>query len=172
MQKHINITEEDIFKFVFNPENLANEKLEYLNSIQDRFKKEIDYCKGLLAQSNVTEIDSITDQVIQKVKYFKIVELYPQIIKPRDENGVKLAAASILIEKKPNSISFTDSESKYLIRVVKAESQHLLYLFSEDKSKHDFRLTIHPSKTQYQITDLSKPIEILEEAVIEQINVE
>lgn len=172
MQKHINITEEDIFKFVFNPENLSKEQLEYLNSNKDRFKKEIDYCKSLQVQSNVTEIDSIADQIIQKIKSFKIVELYPQIIKPIEGNGVKLAAASILKEKKSNSMSFTDSESKYLIRIVKAESQHLLYLFSEDKSKHDFRLTIHPSKTQYQITDLSKPIEILEEGVIEQINIE
>jgi hypothetical protein len=52
---------------------------------------------------------------------------------------------------------------------VTTESQTLLYLFSEDKSKHDFQLTIHPSKTQYQIMDLSKPIEILYEEVIEKI---
>jgi hypothetical protein len=165
----MNITEEDIFKFVFNPESLSKGKLEYLNANQNRFKKEIDYCKGLLAQTNITEIDSITEQIIQKIKSFKIVELYPQIIKPKEENGVKLAAASVLKEKKSNSLSFTDPNSKYLIRIVTTESQTLLYLFSEDKSKHDFQLTIHPSKTQYQIMDLSKPIEILYEEVIEKI---
>ncbi|MBI5730457.1 MAG: hypothetical protein HY963_04900 [Ignavibacteriales bacterium] len=64
------ITEEDIFTYVFNPEKLSKENLEYLNSNQDRFKKEIDYCKSLLAQTNVTEIDSITDQIIQKIKSY------------------------------------------------------------------------------------------------------
>ncbi|MBI5730458.1 MAG: hypothetical protein HY963_04905 [Ignavibacteriales bacterium] len=98
--------------------------------------------------------------------------MYPQIIKHKEENGVKLAAASVLKEKKSNSMSFADSDSKYLVRIVKAESQTLLYLFSEDKSKHDFKLIIYPSHTQYRITDLSKPIEILEEETIEKINIE
>jgi hypothetical protein len=98
--------------------------------------------------------------------------LYPQIIKPKEENGVKLAAASILIEKKPNSISFTDADSKYLIRIVKTESQTLLYLFSEDKSKTQFTLHFSPSKAEYKINNLSEPIEILEEEVIEKIDIE
>lgn len=172
MQNHINITEEDIFKYVINPENLSKEKLEYLDANQDRFKKEINYCIGLLVQNNVTEINSITDQVIQKIRSFKIVELFPQIIKPKEENGVKLAAASILKEKKSNSLSFTDSDSKYLIRIVKTDSRNMLYIFAEDKTKLKHKIKLFPSEVEYQITDMLQPIEIIEEKVIDRIVIE
>ncbi len=172
MQKHINITEEDIFKFVFNPGKLTKDKLEYLNTNQDRFKKEIDFCKSFLTKNNTTEIDSITEQIIQKIKSFEIVELFPQIVKPIEDNGVKLAAASVLKEKKSNSMSLTDSESKYLVRIVKTDSQNLLYLFSEDNTKQKYKINLFPSEAEYQITDISHPIEIIEEKVIDRIVIE
>lgn len=83
-------------------------------------------------------------------------------------NGLMLASI-VQKEKKSNSLSFTDSESKYLIRIVKTELQTLLLLFSEDKSKKDFKLTFYPSKNYYNITYISKPIEILAEATIDKI---
>lgn len=172
MKNQIEITEEDIFKFALNPENLPKEKYEYLNSNKDRFKKEIDYCTSLLTMDNTAEINSIAGEIMEKIKSFKIIELYPQLIKTKEENGVKLAAASVLNEKPRNSFSFDDPDSKYLIRIVKTESQHLLYFFSDDNPNHNLRITIYPSQTEYHISDLSKPIEILDEHFIEKITIQ
>lgn len=169
MKQHFNCTEEDIFIFVFNPGKLSDEKLEYLKSNQDLFKKEIDYCVNLRDKYKSVDVESITEDIVQKIKSFKPIELYPQIVKPKKENGVKLAAASILTEKKPSSISFTDAESKYLIRIVKTESETLLYLFTEDKSKTNYTIHFLPSESEYKMASILEPIEIIEEDLIESI---
>jgi hypothetical protein len=168
MKNHIDILEEDIYRFVFLPESLSKDKFDYLTNNRERFKDEIALCLEMKNTSNTEDVISLTETVLQKIDLQSII-LYPQISKPHEENGVKLAAASVLKEKKSNSLSFTDSESKFLVRIVKTELQTLLYLFSEDKSKKDFKLTFYPSETNYNITDISKPIEILAEEVIDKI---
>ncbi len=172
MQKHIDITEEDIYRFVFSPELLSKDKYDYLTINRERFKDEIALCLELKNSSNTEEVKALASSILQKINSPTIITLLPQIIKPIEEVGIKLAAASVLKERKSNSMSFADSDSKYLIRIVKTESQTLLYLFSSEKSKKHFKLTFYPSESEYQIKDLSRPIEILEEQVIEKISVE
>lgn len=172
MQIHISITEKDIYRFVFSPELLSKDKHDYLTVNRERFKDEIALCLEMKNDTNSDEIRILTDSILQKINSTSIITLFPQITKSVEEIGIKLAAASVLKEKKSNSMSFADPDSKYLIRIVKTESQTLLYLFSSEKSKNHFKLTFYPSESEYQITDLSRPIEILEEQVIEKISVE
>lgn len=172
MQNHINITEEDIFKFVFSSESLTKEKSDYLTTNRERFKNEIDLCLEMKNPSDIDEVKTLTSMILQKIDSTTIITLFPQLTKPIEEIGIKLAAASVLKEKKSNSMSFADAESKYLVRIVKTESQTLLYLFASGNSKKQFKLTFYPSESEYQIEDLSRPIEILEEDVIEKINIE
>ena len=172
MQHQIKITEEDIYRFVFSPESLSKDKFDYLTANRERFKNEIAFCSELKNVSTSEEVRSITDAIYQKINSSTIIKLFPQITKPIEENGVKLAAASILKEKKPNSISFIDSKSKYLVRIVKTDSQYLLYLFTEEDAITSFRIRFNPSESVYQINDISQPIEIIEEMHIEDITIE
>ncbi|MFA5804588.1 MAG: hypothetical protein WC879_08080 [Melioribacteraceae bacterium] len=172
MQNHIKIREEDIYRFVFSPETLSKDKFDYLTANRERFKVEIALCLEITNTSNTEEIRSLTEAVLQKINSPNVIKLLPQISKPIEENGLKLAAASVLKEKKSNSMSFTDSESKYLVRIVKTDSQNLLYLFTEDKTKQKYIIKLFPSEVEYQITDISQPIEIIEEKVIDGIVLE
>lgn len=172
MQIHIDITEEDIYRFVFSPELLSKDKYDYLTINRERFKDEIALCLEMKNDTNSDEIKILTDSILRKINPTRIITLFPQITRPTEGIGVKLAAASVLKEKKSNSMSFADSDSKYLIRIVKTESQILLYLFTSENSKKHFKLTFYPSESEYQIKDLSRPIEILEEDVIEKIIIE
>jgi hypothetical protein len=171
MKNHIDIIEEDIYRFVFSPESLSKEKFDYLTANRDRFKNEISLCLEIKNTSNTEDVIPLTETVLQKINSQGII-LYLQISKPQEENGVKLAAASVLKEKKPNSLSFTDSESKYLVRIVKTDSQIQLYLFTTTNKAAGYRIRIYPSEAEYIINDISQPIEILEEKNIEKITIE
>jgi hypothetical protein len=170
MNKQINITEKDIFDFVFSPDTLSKEKLDYLNENRDRFQKEISLCHEI-QKPNLGNNAQLIEEVVRNIVASNVIELYPQIAKPIKANGVKLAAASVLTEKPRNSFSFSDKESKYLIRIVKTESHTLLYLFSTEKEKQKAKIKLYPSEAAYIINDLSQPIEITTEETIERIDV-
>lgn len=170
MSLNIKITEEDIFKFVFSPESLSKEKLEYLLENKERFEKEIILCKEFYT-FKVEDIESMTQKVLEKSNR-KVIELHPNIPKPIQKNGINLAAATELTEKPRSAFSFSDPDSKYLVRIIKTDIQNLLYLFTSEKKKDVYRLKFFPSETEYKITDLSQPIEILEEKTIEKILIE
>lgn len=171
MKNHIEITEEDIYKFVFNREALSKNKQEYLEANRERFSKEIALCVEL-KESRADMDDKLVSDIIKSIQSTNIVELYPQKPNPVEENGVKLAASSVLVEKPTNSTSYMDSDSKYLIRIIKTGSQTLLYFFSNDATQRNFKLKFIPSGNEYRVADTSQPIEILEEQVIEKIIVE
>ncbi|PKL82147.1 MAG: hypothetical protein CVV24_11575 [Ignavibacteriae bacterium HGW-Ignavibacteriae-3] len=172
MQHQIEISEEDIFKFVFSPENLAADKFNYLSANKERFKEEIDLCLEIKNNSGTDENNTSAEFILNKISSYKQIKLFPQISEVNEENGVKLAAASAVLSKQPNSMSFADAESKYLVRIVKTEFDCLLYLFTEDSSISSYKIHLHPSKAAYRINDVSQPIEILEEIKIEEILLE
>jgi hypothetical protein len=172
MDHKIEITEEDIYRFVYSPESLSKVKFHYLTANQERFKNEIALCSEIKYRPDIEEAVSLTDAILKKINSSTIIKLLPQITKPIEENGVKLAAASILKEKKSNSMSFTDSESKYLVRIVKTDSQYLLYLFTANDTITSYKIRFNPSESVYQIDDISQPIEIIEEMHIEEITIE
>lgn len=168
MKNKIKISEEDIFKFVFNPESLVTEKLNYLSQNQDHFAKEIEFCKGMnLVDDNVAE--SVAANVIQKINNQNIIELFPQDDVHLNEQGIKLAAASASAKQSKLQTSFSDAELNYLIRLVSTNSQLLLYFFTNDKGKKQFRIKFFPSENEYVINDTSIPIEILEESTIQKV---
>lgn len=171
MEKHTNITEEDIFNFIFSPDKLPKVKFNYLTANQERFQNEIALCRELINSDN-TDYKSLTDKILEQINSRNIIELYQQKSKPIEENGIKLAAASVLTESPRNTFSFVDSESKYLIRIVKTDLQNLLYLFTDDKKKEKFKVKLYPSEAEYNISNTSQPIEILEEKVIDKISIE
>lgn len=171
MQKHINITEEDIFNFIFSPDKISVEKFNYLTVNQERFQHEISLCRELLNSDN-TDFKSLTDKILAQINTPNLIELYQQKPRSIEENGIKLAAASVLTESPRNTFSFVDSESKYLIRIVKTDLQNLLYLFTDNKKKDKYKVKLYPSEAEYNISNTSQPIEILEEKIIDKISIE
>jgi len=171
MQNSINITQEDIFKFVFNPETLPKEIFDYLTQNQEHFASEISFCKEMA--SAPSELSArITEEIFAKINKSKVIELLPNKGIVEQNNGIKLAAASLQQASSKIQSSFSDPDMNYLIRFVNIHSQNLLFFFSKDKKEKQYKIKFYPSENEYEITDITKPIEILEESTIQKVTVE
>ncbi len=172
MSNYIEITERDIFKFVFSPELLPHDKREYLEKNTDRFKEEIELCLSLKDNSFGSEVDEIAKRVESYIGSCKIVELFSSDNHfEKNVQRLRLSAASAKLTQKVNYSSFADSDSNNVIKIIKNGDQTLMYLFSQH-SVTKAKVTLFPSETTYILENISQPIEILDEKNIEKINVE
>lgn len=166
------ITERDILKYIFSPDSLEEEKRNYLELNPNRFKNQIEYCRQLKNNSVDAELEETLGKIEKRIRNFKLVELYPtKQFNSEGDSKLKLAANSINLRKKTYSCSFSDSTSEHLIKIVNNDAQTFLYLFSLAFTQKAI-ITFYPSQNFYNVEDISKPIEILEETVIEKITIE
>lgn len=169
MKQNIEITERDIYNFVFSPETLEPAKKAYLESNLQRFQRQIDYCNQI-KEINLDEPQqqSIIN-VVDKINSPKVIELIPSVVPTETKDfKLRLAAKSVNLEKKNYSYSFTDSNSDYVIKIINTTTETLLYFFSSvpiQKAK----ITFLPSGATYTIIDTSQPIAILEGTEIQKI---
>lgn len=168
MVRSIKISEEDIFKFVFNPESLKDEVKVYIQTNVELFSEEISYCIQLKNDFAENQLQH-NNKKIESINLKQIIELFPNEIKVNPNQGVVLAAASEKVHHVKKHISFSDSEENFLIRVVDVQSKCMLYFFSKDTNLSKIRIKIFPSENEYYINNIKKPIEIQPEAEIQKI---
>lgn len=169
LKEHINITERDIYNFVFSPETLEPAKKTYLESNLEKFQRQIDYCRQLkeisLEEPQGQSIINVVDRILSP----KGIELIPEAIDNESKDSkLRLAAFSFNLNKKNYTYSFTDSNSEHVVKIIMSGSRNLLYFFSLIPMQK-VTVTFLPSEATYNIQDTSKPIEILEEKEIEKI---
>jgi hypothetical protein len=169
MKKIVNITERDLYKFVFSPESLSLEVKTYLENNLDRFKTQIDYCKSLknISENEIadTSIEILSDKILDE----NTIELIPSNYNSNvNTDKIRLAAASLKLEKKNYSLSFNDDANENAVKIISIDSQMPLYLFSTIVFKKA-TITLLPSEINYTVVDASKPIEILKEEQIDKV---
>lgn len=169
MKQNIEITERDIYKFVFSQETLELEKKTYLESNLERFQHQIDYCRQLQNLSIEEPQEKTIINIVNKVLSPNVIELIPSV-RPTEtrDSKLRLSAESLNLEKKNYSYTFTDTNSEHVIKIINTASESLLYFFSSAPTENA-KITLLPSGSTYTIIDTYKPIEILEEKVIQKI---
>jgi len=168
MKSFFDISEQDIFNFVFYPDQLSIEKKEYLNCHIDEFKEQIDFCMAL----KQTTVQPEKGKEISKHD-FVIVELLPiKLITLNNNNYLTLAAASAELSKKIETKTFMDSNSQFLVRIVSTEDEKKLYVFSKEKCLEDVKITLFPSEKCYRINPVESSIVIDKTEEIEKISIE
>jgi|GEM_PF-4537855 hypothetical protein len=175
MELKIVITEEDIFNYVLNPSTLAPEKSDYIRSRRDEFKEEINYYEAF----KIIPIDYNAENIAEKVRTIAQQDtigilLFPTWKREKNQfNGLRLAAASTTLEKKFDSFSFADKDSKFLIRITSKDEKNLLYVFPNEEltSCSKCRVKFFPSGTEYEIKDFTHPIEIEYEDKVNSISI-
>jgi hypothetical protein len=168
MKSFFDISEQDIFNFVFYPDQLSIEKKEYLNRHIDEFKEQIDFCMAL----KQTTVQYAKGKETSKHD-FTIVELMPiQPITPNNNNYLTLAAASAELSKKIETKTFMDANSRFLVRLVCTENEKKLYVFSKEKCLEDIKITLFPSEKCYKINPVESSIVIDKTEEIEKISIE
>jgi hypothetical protein len=159
------ITEKDIFNFVFYSELLSKEKLKYLESSTD-FQIEINFYSSLkesLSEELGSEIRKKIASKIDSYKFVNIIYLYPveEIHSHKMSNNVRLAAASPEEKPKVSSKTFYDEEKTYIIKVINYEKSSRVFVFSTQyEIIKDFELNILPQNLKYHLSDNSAPLEL------------
>lgn len=167
--------EEDIFKFVFYPDELDAAKKNYLRLNENLFREQVEFCKSILTlQDNYAiklKSKEISERILQKIN---AVFLFP--VKGKKsfmEKQVTLAAATTIAVKQSEAITFSDINSKFLVRLIEKDKKRFLYLFpKEDKTSYIYKITLYPSKKTYQINGPAEPVEIDGEESIQKILIE
>jgi hypothetical protein len=159
------ITERDIFNFVFFPELISKEKERFFNASLD-FKDEIEYYSSL-KESLSDELNlEIKNKLSSKIKSYKpenIIYLYPieEYTHKKTSKNLMLAAASPEEKPKVSSKTFYNEEKTYIIKVINYEKSSKVFVFSTQYEMiKDFELNILPQNLKYHLSDISAPLEL------------
>lgn len=170
------ITEEDIFKYVLFPEEIEPEKKEYIQANEKLFAEQIELCRSSLEVSDDNEIISeskkAADIIFSKIN---VVELFPVVNKkPKKDNPLTLAAATAEIANmQSESITYSDENSNYIVRIVNNKDKNTLFFFSKDDNKEiKFKITLLPSNEILHVTDNLRQIEIDQHNFVSKILIE
>ncbi len=159
------ITEKDIFNFVFYPESITKEKEKFLEASSD-FIEEVEFYSSLKKSlSDELNID-VKKKIASKIDVYKlenIIYLYPveELKKHKRSNGLILAAASK--EDKPtiSTKTFYDADKTYIIKVINYEKISRIFVFSTQYEMiKDFELIILPQNFKYHVADNTAPLEL------------
>ncbi len=181
------ITERDLFNYVFYKNTLSEDKTEFLEST-DIYKDEIDFFNSL-KDSLSGEIDSeIKKKIAQKIPAYRnnpdlsrdnlstIILLYPVIEKAKrskKSEGLVLAADSAELKSQHTSQTFYDEKKEYLVKLVSSESETKIFVFSTSESElKNLKVTLHPNEKEYFLKDNSNPLEVKESVIAESISLE
>ncbi len=169
------ITEREIFDFVFFPENLPIDKVEYLKNFNE-FDDEIKFYHSLKASFEEELSEDIKQKLAERIPIYiptKIFFLFPvkEVIKEKNSDVTVLAAASPKEKPSVKAKTFIDESNHYLIRLLNFKDSAKIYVFSTtEEVLKDYKIVIRPSEQIFEQTDNSSPIEL--NSPIEAENIE
>lgn len=163
------ITEQDIFNYVFYPDSLTTEKKIFLDTHQNDYLEQIEFCREL----NKSENSKDESELLPNYSKLKVIELFPINLNiAANSEYLTLAAASSELNKRIETKTFTDENSQFLVRLVAAEGEKKLYIFSKSKEFKEAKLTLFPSLRSFTINSFELPIKIDNLEEIEKISIE
>jgi hypothetical protein len=161
----MDISERDIFNFVFYPEKLSVEKVEHLKTSK-LFDEEIDFYR-LLRNSMEEELsEDVKLKLAEKIPLYvpmKIFVLFPvkETVKKRKNDVPIFAAASPNEKPAVAAKTFMDENNHYLIRLLNFKDSSKIYVFSTtDEILKNYKVVVKPSGQTFGQIDNSSPIEI------------
>lgn len=164
------MTEKEIFDYVF----FAKEQ----DDNYEKHSDEIEFYRLLKNSLDEKIQPEIKNKLMGKIPLYKPVSKL--VLLPFDEPKHKslpvierLAADSDNKKDEVSSRTFIDKEKNIIIRQVTKSGESNLYVFSvENQELKNFRLVIHPPKTEIDCTDNSAPVNIAPDVQIEKIEIE
>jgi hypothetical protein len=162
------ITEKDIFYYIFYPSELEEDKLRYIDESKDRFPQMSVY-REINDSLNREVSPAVKNKLAKKIPAYKlpvVYELFPWTIEAAelDKNNPVLAAATVEVPSENLSKTFIDKEKNIIIRLIGTNSRSRLYVFPVSGNKlGEFALTLNPGRQKYYFRDS------LESRIIEDV---
>lgn len=169
------ILERDLYCYVFYPDDLPQDKKDYINLNKNLFNDELAMLNEIKSQSDIPVPQSILDRINEKIQYYTAdneIVLTKLKIK-QDLEYLTLAADSQTIDSKPTTNTFIDHSSNFLGKVITSGESNKVYLFSKDNGNiKELKITLIPSEEIIYSTSKDMPVIISPKQVIDAIKVE
>ena len=165
MKNKININEQDIFKYVFSPHSLSEEKTEYLHG-NKKYENRILYYESVKDAIDSETSINFKKKIAAKVPEYtfaNVFTLHPVKYEEKNERpgSVIFAAKTMEEQAKLKTYTFTDDDRKFLIRIISIGDSTKLYLFSlSGDTIKDITIKIFPGEEEYIMNDNDSPLEI------------
>ncbi|MCX8010292.1 MAG: hypothetical protein N3A61_04015 [Ignavibacteria bacterium] len=167
------ITEQDIFNFVFFEDSVTEETRIFLKA-SNQYREEIDFYQSLKKSLEMNLTLDEKRQIAEKIPIYQIsnlIELFPVVIKVENQNSrLHLAASSAAMLNRVIADTFKDEKLEYLIRAIQEGDKIKLFVFSTSEQKiSNFQLKLYPSQKEFYLEDNSNPLELNSAEKIEKI---
>ena len=170
------ITEQDIFNYVHFPEEIIDEKKEYIKLNESLFSEQIKFCKSFLNFDKDKYPGINTDDMAEEIlSNIKITVLFPvkKDEQLKDKKFSLVAASAQIAHKSSGSVTFIDDSSKYLVRVINYNNKNTLYFFPKDnRESNKFKFTLLPGNETFHLKLPDKSFEIPSADLIQKILIE
>lgn len=168
----MNITEKDLYKYVFYNSELPENKRDFISNNLDKFSDALDLLKEIESnlESDVSSV--IMDRILGLIEAQNPrVEFVLKPLKVQNfQDHFMLAADSASVEFNNLTQTFVDSGNNFLIKVVSVENENKLYVFPREKSVNvDLSLTIYPSNEKHLVDKSSSSYILVNKQKIEKI---
>ncbi|MDO8550672.1 MAG: hypothetical protein Q7S39_11060 [Ignavibacteria bacterium] len=179
------ITERDLFNYVFYKDLVDKDKVEFLEG-NDTYKDEIDFFSSLKDSLSEEISSDLKKKIAQKIPAYNfsnlawrqtgVIVLYPAVEKKNKQkrkDKLVLAADSAELKSQHTSQTFSDEKKQYLVKLINSDSNTKIFVFSTSESElKNLKLTLHPKEKEYLLKDNSNPLEVNEDITAESISLE
>jgi hypothetical protein len=161
----MNVSERDIFNFVFYPDYLSDEKFSFLKTSKI-FDEEVDFFISLKKSLDENLTAEIKNKIAERIPIYvpsQTYSLYPvRELQRKKKNNIQVLAADSPKEKPEVTVkTFVDETNHYLIRLLNFKDSAKIYTFSTtEQSLKNFKVVIHPASAVFNQADNSTPIEV------------
>jgi len=161
-KKKIIIEEQDIFNYVFFPQNLSSEKQSEIE-LDQNFNEAVEFYKQLKANSEKSLSENIRKKIAEKIPAYRpleVIELFPlQEHLNSNQSRKNLAAAEKILTPKITTKTFVDNIKEYLIKVLNFSNETKIFIFStKDEVVRNFDIYILPQNLKYHFEDNLEPL--------------
>lgn len=144
----MNVSEEDIFRFVFDPDSLEPARREFIVNNRKKFQDQIDFCTESLESRHPVHEDVIDTFLERRERKTEIVFFPVEEEVKTPLSYVRMAAASGDKDEAHTSRTFTSNDTGAVLRILKRGGSMLLYIIGPLLDEHSgFTITFHPSET-------------------------
>ena len=157
------ITEQDIFNYVFYPEELGHGIIEYIDLNKNLFKEQIEFCENIHVELNKLKAENNNIITLKKMPPIKIEQ----------KSTYYLAADSMSLDKSIKTETFINADNNLIAKVISYSSKTKIFILNEKNNTiKNFKLIVKPSNISYNIPNISEPIELPAGIEIESIDIE
>ena len=162
-EQNIIIDEQDLFCYIFFPENFSVVKKVIIES-DNTFNEVLEFYRVLKTNSENKPDETVKRKLASKIPAYSLskeIHLY-QLKNPEiKQNGNRLAADSKELKPKMTTKTFVDNDKEFLIKVLNYGGQTKVFVFStKDEVVKDFDIIIEPHNLKYHFEDNSEPLKI------------